>query len=225
MGQGSGATRLRAWAPAVTGIAEVFYAQFVEHAYPAHTHATWMLLVVDSGAIRFDLGCHHRGAARGTVALLPPHLRHGGAPTTSRGFSKRVLYLDDAILDDELIGRSVDQPSFDDPDLRVAIHRLHNSLAHPADTFEAETRLAFVAEQLHTHLGVAHDHGSSMTPNTAADLLRQLLDAHTTEGITLARAATERDVAAATLARAFTRAFGLPPHAYLIGRRVELARR
>jgi hypothetical protein len=57
---------------------------------------TWTLLIVDSGAIRFDLGRHHRGAARGTVALLPPHIRHDGTATTSHGFSKRVLYLGDA---------------------------------------------------------------------------------------------------------------------------------
>jgi AraC-like DNA-binding protein len=37
---------IRAWRPAVAGVSEVLQAHFPEHAYPAHTHDTWTLLLV-----------------------------------------------------------------------------------------------------------------------------------------------------------------------------------
>lgn len=102
-------------------------------------------------------------------------------------------------------------------------------LATPGEEFEAESRLAFIRERLHDHLaprGTAS--GPSRRPTAGrrtADQLRQLLDAHTTTGITL-REASERLGAHPThLVRAFTAAFGLPPHAYVTGRRIDLARR
>ena len=83
-----------AWRPRVPGIAEVFHAQFVDHAYPPHVHDAWTLLIVDEGAIRFDLDRHHRGAAGASVTLLPPNVAHDGRAATGDGFRKRVLYLD-----------------------------------------------------------------------------------------------------------------------------------
>ena len=90
---------LRAWAPAVPGIAEVFHARFTDHAYPVHAHDTWTLLVVDQGAIRYDLHRHEHGALRRAVTLLPPHVAHTGRSATAHGFRKRVLYLDIDVLD------------------------------------------------------------------------------------------------------------------------------
>ena len=55
-------SRVRAWRPDVPGIHEVFHARFVDHAYPRHTHSTWTLLVVDDGAVRYDLHRAEHGA-------------------------------------------------------------------------------------------------------------------------------------------------------------------
>ena len=86
-------------APAVPGIAEVFHARFTEHAYPMHVHDAWTLLIVDDGAVRYELDRHERGAARHTVTLLPPHVPHDGRAATAHGFRKRVLYLDPTCSD------------------------------------------------------------------------------------------------------------------------------
>ena len=53
---------MTAWRPAVAGISEVLHARYVDHAYPMHTHDAWALLIVDAGAITYDLdksGNHH----------------------------------------------------------------------------------------------------------------------------------------------------------------------
>lgn len=62
---------IRAWRPAVAGVAEVLHATFPEHAYPAHAHDTWTLLLVDSGTVRYDLERHEHGALGDRVTLLP----------------------------------------------------------------------------------------------------------------------------------------------------------
>ena len=82
------------------------------------------------------------------VTVLPPHVVHDGRPATSRGFRKRVLYLETSILGEDLIGPAVDRPVIADRTLRGEISALHDTLGCVDDTLEAETRLAFVAERI-----------------------------------------------------------------------------
>ncbi|WP_216843680.1 helix-turn-helix transcriptional regulator [Phytoactinopolyspora alkaliphila] len=231
----AGRPETHAWRPSIAGIAEVFHARFVDHAYPAHTHAAWTLLIVDDGAIRYDLDRHHHGAVGRTVTLLPPHVPHDGRPATPAGFRKRVLYLDAAVLGDKLVGAAVDHPGLDDAVLWQRIHQLHLSLGHPGDGLEAESRLALLRIRLRQHLApgtVASDFDDGSSPvldhpagNALAARFRDLLDAHVRPGLSLAAAGRELHAHPAHLVRSFSSAFGLPPHAYLTGRRIDLARR
>jgi AraC-like DNA-binding protein len=213
---------VRAWAPQVPGITEVFHAWFTDHAYPEHTHDTWTLLVVDEGAIRYDLDRHEHGALRPGVTLLPPHVAHTGRAATPHGFRKRVLYLDAEVLDTALVGAAVDAPALDDPLLRRRVHQLHRVLEAPGAGLEAESRLALIGDRIRQHLrGPAPDPSAD---RLAADL-RDMLDAHMVDGLTLREAAALLHAHPAHLVRSFTRAYGLPPHRYLTGRRIEAARR
>lgn len=214
-----------AWRPAVPGVAEVFHARFTDHAYPAHTHDTWTLLIVDAGAVPYDLDRHPHGALPSLVTLLPPHVPHDGKAATPAGFRKRVLYLDAGVLAADLVGRAVDEPGLRDPALRDRISRLHETLRDPGETLQAESRLALVGDRLRRHLDrrphatvVARDRGR------AAEL-RALLDASVPGGLSLAEAAGRLGATPPHLVRVFTREYGLPPHRYLTGRRVDLARR
>lgn len=220
-------TRIRAWNPAVAGIAEVFHASFAEHAYPVHTHDTWDLLILDDGAIDFALDRHQHGVAgHETVVLLPPGVPHDGRSVAAiGGFRKRVLYLDTSVLPEQLAGGAVDLPVHTDGLLRTRIHQLHLALERPGETLEAETRLAFVRERLLAHLDPSAPISSEPPPKGPAAALRELLDARLVEGITLAEAAALLEVGATHLIRSFTRVYGLPPHRYLTGRRIDRARR
>jgi AraC-like DNA-binding protein len=218
-----------AWRPRVPGIVEVFHAHYTEYAYPMHVHDVWTLLIVDDGAVRYELDRHEHGTPNDTVSLLPPYVPHNGAPVTEHGFRKRVLYLDlDASpLDESLIGAAVDGPDLRDPHLRRRVGQLHTALARPGDELEAESRLALVGERLRRHLrrpparSAAPPDGS----RTVAHRLRELLDERVTEGVTLAEAAGTVHAHPAHLVRAFGAAFGIAPHQYLMSRRVERARR
>ncbi|WP_042387259.1 AraC family transcriptional regulator [Streptacidiphilus melanogenes] len=211
-----------AWRPRVPGVTEVFHAHFTEHAYPMHVHDVWTLLIVDSGAVRYDLNRHECGTLHETVSLLPPHVPHNGSPATPEGFRKRVLYLDASVLDTALIGSAADSPDVTDPLLRRRVGQLHAVLAHPGDEFEAESRLAFVGERLRQHLRARFE--PTARRQGVADRLRELLDERVLTGVTLAEAAELLQAHPTHLVRAFSTTFGLAPHQYLTARRVERAR-
>jgi AraC-like DNA-binding protein len=220
-------SRVRAWHPDVPGIDEVFHARFVDHAYPLHTHSTWTLLVVDAGAVRYDLDRAEHGAVGSAVTLLPPGVAHDGRAATAGGFRKRVLYLDDATFPARLVGHAVDRPAVVDDVLRRAVDRLHLVLDAPGDELAASSGLALVTDRLAAHLGGEgpDDDGGPVRDPRTAGALRDLLDAHVVDGLTLDAAAATLHVTPTHLAKTFSAEFGLPPHRYLVGRRVELARR
>jgi AraC-like DNA-binding protein len=199
----------------VPGIAEVLHARFTDHAYPMHTHDQWTLLIVDDGVIRYDLDRHEHGAVAADVTLLPPHVPHDGRAATRHGFRKRVLY-----LDREWLPRPAREPNLRDPLLRDRVHRIHEALDDP---FEAESRLALVRERLLVHLRAGSE--SARTDNRLAARLRELLDAHVSNGLTLKEAADILGAHQVHLVRSFSATYGVAPHAYLIGRRVDRARK
>ncbi|MCY0935198.1 helix-turn-helix domain-containing protein [Streptomyces sp. H34-S4] len=222
-----------AWQPPVPGIAEVFRARFTDHAYPAHVHDTWTLMILDGGRVDFGLDRERHGVGTSdTVVLLPPGVTHDGRTVTEAGFRKRVLYLDASVLPQSLTGAAVDAPLLLDAALRDRVHGLHTALGAPelpagaVELLEAQSRLAFVQERLREWLEgrqvVAY---GAPGPDTAVRL-RELLDARVLGGITLEEASALLGHTHPThLIRSFRKAFGLPPHAYLTGLRVAKARR
>ena len=229
--------RVAAWRPPVPGVREVFHARFVDHAYPPHTHDTWTILLVDAGGVRYSLDRHDHGMTGSTVSVLPPHVVHDGRAATTGGFRKRVVYIEPEVLGEAMIGAAVDRPVVSDAGLVRRIRALHGALRHPDDAFEAEARLSFVAEALRRALRPgdadadpgAPDHGRHdplmSPPSELAGRLRDLLDARLFEAVTLNDAGAELGASPTHLVRCFTRTFGVAPHAYVLGRRIDAARR
>jgi AraC-like DNA-binding protein len=222
----SGGAEVRAWRPGLPGVVEVLHAHFPSHAYPSHTHDAWTVLIVDEGAVRYDLDRHEHGLSQAQVSLLPPHVPHDGRSARPGGFRKRVLYLASDRLGEDLIGAAVNQPEYVDPLLRHRLHQLHRVLLDGQEDLEAQSRLLLIEERLKQHLNRQvgttdtrrHDSG-------IAGRLRELLDAHVADGISLEEAGKVVQAHPVHLVRAFSREYGMPPHRYLTGRRVDLARR
>jgi len=216
---------VRAWDPHLPGVSEVFHARFVNHAYPLHTHDVWTLLVIDAGAVRYDLDHREHRAWTSVVTLLPPQVAHDGRSAVHGGFRKRVIYLDSDMIGDHLIGRAVDRPELDDRRLRLRIDQLHSVLNDPGEILQAQSRLALITDRLRWHLRGRPESGPTDQQPSLAGTLRDLLDEHLHDGLDLSEAAVRLGTGSSQLIRAFTREFGLPPHRYLTGRRIEQARR
>ena len=215
---------ISAWRPRVAGVVEVFHARFTEHSYPMHVHDSWTLLIVDDGAVRYDLDRHAHGTPGDAVTLLPPDVPHNGSPATAHGFRKRVVYLERTQLDESLIAPAVDGPDLVDAVLRRRVGQLHTALAHRGEELEAESRLALIAERLRGHLRPRLVTGSRAPDRSVARRLRELLDARVVDGVTLEEAAGLVHAHPTHLVRAFTTEFGIAPHQYLTARRIDRAR-
>jgi AraC-like DNA-binding protein len=219
------AVSVHAWRPPVDGIREVLHARFAEHAYPPHVHDTWTLFLVDEGAIRYGLDRAEHGAIPSMVSILPPHVTHDGRPGAPGGYRKRVLYLETTLLDEALIGSAVDHPVLVDASLRPRVEALHAALVHTDDALEAETRLHGVADRVRVALGAPTAGGEEARQDPdLAERLRAFLDAELFASPSIATAARTMGVGPTTAARAFRATFGIPPHAYVLGRRLEAAR-
>jgi AraC-like DNA-binding protein len=216
---------VRAWKPEVPGIHEVFHARFVDHAYPAHTHDAWTVFTVDEGSIAYDLERRRRGVTGSKVTLLPPHVAHDGRPAAAAGYRKRVLYVGTEVLGEHLIGSAVDEPDVMDTSLVRGFRSLHRALGDPGDALEAESIFAVVAARLGRHLGDRRADDEGSPGGSVAAELRDLLDVRLFQGVTLAEAGRILEVSPAHLVRSFTTRFGISPHRYLVGCRIESARR
>jgi AraC-like DNA-binding protein len=214
---------LVAWKPPIPGVREVLHASFASHAYPPHMHDVWTLFLVDRGAVRYDLDRHDRSAEPTMVSILPPHVVHDGRPATADGYRKRVVYLEADVIGEELIGAAVDRPGIGDADFRREVTRLLDALACADETLDAETRLASVAERIRSSLAKAA-RPAERPDRRVAEGLRAYLDAHTFEPVTLSAAALEIGSGPTHAAHSFVDAFGITPHAYVLGRRLEAAR-
>lgn len=214
---------VRAWRPEVDGVAEVFHARWHDHAYPVHTHTTWTLLVVDQGIIAYRLGGHDRTAEGAGLTVLPPHVPHDGRAATAAGFRKRVVYLDEHMLAPDLLGHAVDTPFLVDRRLLGLVSRLDLALVGH-DGAAADDLLALVLPRLAWHLGGRPEHGPWSGGASVACALRDRVDADPVGCGTVGQAARSMDVSVEHLVRSFSATFGIAPHRYVIGRRLELAR-
>ena len=216
--------RVVAFRPRLDGVEEVLHASWREHAYPAHTHDTWTVLLVDDGAVGYALD-GRAGAAppRSGVTVLPPHVPHDGRGLDAEGFSKRVLYLAADQLEPDLVGRAVDGPLLPDPALRAGVDRLHRALLGH-DLLEAEARLALTRERLTALLRRRTPRHRPAQPLVALRA-REHLDADLSGDTLLAAVAADLDVSVPHLVRSFSATFGIPPHRYVLGRRLDHARR
>lgn len=225
VGSGSRPTeRVRTWHPRVPHVEEVLHATFSAHAYPAHTHDTWTLLLIDAGTVRYDLDRSERIADASTLSILPPDVPHDGrSARDDAGFRKRVLYLDAEWLPPALRGAAADRP-LAAPAAARAARSAHAALARPGGELAAESALLVLRERLFDDLGRVEP-GRIVSDDPLARRLRRLLDDRLAETFTLAEAGSILNAHPGHLVRAFSRAYGIAPHRYVTGRRVDLARR
>jgi AraC-like DNA-binding protein len=217
------ADRVRAWNPGVPDVREVLHATFDSHAYPQHTHEAWTVLVVDEGAVRYVLhrGAHH--AVPAAITLLPPYVPHDGrSAVEGRSFRKRVLYLDPGWLPPTAADLAVSRPTLVDERGLALLRQVHADLTSPPDAVAVGWGVQALHDLVEGHLGGR--------PAPRADVplarrLRAMLDDAGPAQLTVTDAARALGVHPGHLVRSFTDAYGIPPHRYATGRRVDHARR
>lgn len=199
--------------------------------FARHTHEQFGIGVIRRGAQRSASGRGRVEAGAGDVITVNPGEVHDGAPITDDGRCWQMLYIDVSVMADAaeaMAGHENDyvfsRPVIRDRSVAARFLRLF------AAATDAEATNALLHEELLLGLLAAtrERHGSRRdTRSFPASLLRSRsrIDDDPAAPITLADLAEESGLSRYQMLRLFARATGLTPHAYLVQRRIDLARR
>lgn len=201
------------------------------HSFPKHTHDQFGIGVIEAGAQRSLSGRGRVQAEAGDVISVNPNEVHDGMPVgESRAWS--MLYFDPKLIGDLLhdVGegrfgaREFPSPVIRDEEMAGHFRTLFSLLTE--DTAE---NLLLREGLLLSLLAAAMREGAGGLRGDAvlADInrAREVIDDDPAAPLTLAELAELCGLSHFRFLRAFTRATGLTPHAYLMQRRIHEARR
>jgi AraC-like DNA-binding protein len=205
-----------------------------------HSHDTFGIGLVWRGAQRSASGRGPVEARAGDIITVNPGEVHDGKPFDERGRAWRMLYFEPELVyqvASELGAAVPTAVEFEWPVLRddasaVDFERAFASVigaaGAPAEALARETSLfVLMARMLRSHASVRLE-ASELKPegsvSTAIRRARAYIDDDPCVPVTLAALAREAGLSRFQFLRGFARDTGLPPHAYLIQRRLALAR-
>jgi len=199
------------------------------HHFPKHTHAQFGIGVIENGAQRSLSGRGTVEAGSGDAITVNPGEVHDGIPIGDAGRSWKMLYFEPSLVTAALGDMSeggAEGFEFSRPamtDVRVA--RAFE------DLFEAVTGAAggsagMRCEELLLLLlaGLMDKRREESIPDAVGRALGMIDDAPA-RPVSLSDLARESGLSRFQLVRAFARVTGLTPHAYLMQRRIDVARR
>ncbi len=208
--------------------------------FARHSHDRFGVGVVVRGAQRSASGCGPVEARAGDAITVNPGEVHDGRPFDERGRTWRMLYVDPPLIGDvaqDLGALSPEALEIVRPVLRdVKFARLFDRAFVAAvqgplavDAIAREEALyAFLAHVVARHTTVQLRQSAPLVrrgTNLAIARARTRIDDDPAAAVTLESLAADAGLSRFQLLREFTRETGLPPHAYLVQRRVSLARR
>lgn len=198
------------------------------HGFPRHTHDRFGIGLVLAGAQRSASGRGMVEAGAGDVITVNPGEVHDGVPLGDRARHWTMLYLDPAVVAraaGDIAEGGGGAAEFADPvvaDRRLAARfaALFGSLTGAHGGQAGEERLlgllsGLLALRPPAHAGVP----------AAISRVRERIDADPAAPHTLSDLAAEVGLGRYRLLRGFSRATGLTPHAYVLQRRLQRARR
>jgi AraC-like DNA-binding protein len=198
------------------------------HHFPRHSHDQFGVGVIEFGAQRSWSGIGAVEASAGDVIMVNPGEMHDGAPLSRDARGWRMIYLAPELVaaevEDEIASQvELVHPVARDPLLATYFARLFASL-----TGSCLDRLANEENLLRTLICLLRQHGtarpSTSGPSPPVAKALQRLDSAPQMLVSLAQLAALSGVSRFQLLRGFAREVGITPHAYLIQRRVRLAR-
>lgn len=200
--------------------------------FARHTHATYALGVVRWGANRFRYRGAFHTAAAGALCTVTPDEPHAVEPAGEVGFAYRCLYppVELVRLAAEAVGaRRLDRtlafpPVIGDAEAGRLIGAVFDAEAASAPRLARDTwLLALLARVVSRHATEPVFPRERPVPAAAVARARDYLAAHSSENVSLARVSAIVDLDPFALLRGFARAYGVPPHSWLVQQRVRRA--
>jgi len=226
------------WLAGELGEVELLRTRHSHHNYPRHAHEGLACGVIESGNFGFTArGRDWIAVPRVSVVMVNPEDVHDGGPLDDGGYDYRMLYIDAPLVARAMAERADRERSWtpffpelmvDDADLARRMLALHRALEQGSEVgrLERETRFLDAITCLvsrHARERPVDDTRHGIQHRVLARA-RQYLEAHVGDDVSLTELASASGASRFHLLRSFRRAFGLPPHAWLMQHRLHLAR-
>lgn len=227
-----GGDRARFFRATRHGGLECLTASFREHRYAPHSHETFVVGVIEAGCEAYRLGGVRHYAGPGEVCFVNPGEVHDGEPADA-GYAYRMTYPSEDLMRAvaaEVTGRDrvprFREPLVADAEAAALFSAAHRRLESGASALGADEALVGAyALLIARHADVGATRASVADAPDAVARARDYLDAHHGDDVDLDTLARVAGLSRHHLIRAFKRATGLTPHAFLTDRRVRAARR
>ena len=202
---------------------ELLHAYYVQHAYPRHSHDYYVISLIERGRQSFTHRDTKHRTPPGGLILINPGEVHTGEAADTQGFELRALYpsttlMETAVL--ELTGRRT-LPFFkevliDHHWATNSISSLHRAILGGAGRLESESRILWtMAELIKRYADMGSNAPHLGKEKGAVRQVRQYIDEHFSESVTLNMLAQHVSFSPYYLLRAFRAEVGMPPYAYL----------
>jgi AraC-like DNA-binding protein len=198
------------------------------HAFPRHSHEQFGVGLMMRGAQRSFSGRGMVEADAGDLITVNPGEVHDGAPIGTTERTWQMLYLDPTVV--ASAGEATESSEFARPALRdVPLAHVFRKLFSSVTICAGEPQSGQLKhDELMTVLlsNLLGDGAVNTKPAVPSRIraARELLDDEPESPTTLGELALLAGLSRFQTIRAFAQAFGLTPHAYLMQRRVDLAR-
>jgi len=196
------------------------------HSFPRHTHDEYGIGVILSGAQRSWSGIGLVESFPGDVISVNPGELHDGHPVDRAVRCWRIIYFDPVTLAQRLAPDAAREIEFISPNLREPglghwVNLLFDRLTHNTDGLGIEEIVSYLVGRL-----VSKDRPECDRRNYSAPVrkARKRIDEDPSGQVSLAELAGLSGVSRYQIVRAFARELGVTPYAYVIQRRVRLAR-
>lgn len=222
------------WTPETFDGLFLLKARFLHFAYKKHVHEEFGIGVIEQGTEKFQYQGETHFAPASSIITVNPNIIHDGSAATEHGYQYRMAYVQRAFIEGILseflshpasLGYFSTPVTFDADISRRLLYALR-LLEQPSPS-RLETQSVF----LHTlaDLFVRHARPHVFPKPVAAHpgVIRkacELIHARVAENISLDDIASEVGVSRFYFLRLFKTSIGLSPHAYLMMRRLELAK-
>jgi AraC-like DNA-binding protein len=205
------------------------------HAHlPRHSHTTFQIAFIESGCQQLRIKGNTHRVGRGQIVVLHPGEAHTEGPNDNSGWCARAFYPSLEMILNAVASTGTKcggTPFFQDPvlndgELIETLRSLHQLLEAPGgDDLQRDTLAALAAARLvarHARPGTINE--APDPGRIALERVRCCLEERCTENLSLRELAAIANLNPFHLLRSFTRAYGLPPYAYLMQSRVARAR-
>lgn len=208
------------------------HAHFNKHKYERHAHDYFVIGTIDAGAPKVALENRSFIAPAGTAMIINPGESHDGSPCDDVGYVYSMLYVEPWVITEMAEEHGACLPSstaftspvIADPDVVLALRKLHRTLFTEQDVLAREIALIDALTPLLQRFSTRLMAPRPPIHEPRIARVRELIHAHFSRQLTTSNLAEAATLSRVRLNQLFSAAYGLSLHAYLNAVRMDAAK-